>query len=159
MKKMIPKNKSQGFTIIEVLIVLAIAGLMIAVVLFAVPALNRNSRNTAIKNDAQAFIGGISEYMSANDGALPASISKSTDSSTVDYGAASGVNPTTAKLQGSTTVTPTSTAPSDPEVATLYYALKYQCDGHTALKANNRSVAVFYVIETTGNKVLQCVNS
>jgi prepilin-type N-terminal cleavage/methylation domain-containing protein len=46
------KTKDQkGFTIIEVLIVLAIAGLILLIVFLAVPALQRNSRNTQRKTD------------------------------------------------------------------------------------------------------------
>ncbi|MDQ3065292.1 MAG: prepilin-type N-terminal cleavage/methylation domain-containing protein, partial [bacterium] len=36
------KNNNKGFTIIEVLIVLAIAGLIMLIVFLAVPALQRN---------------------------------------------------------------------------------------------------------------------
>lgn len=47
------KGKSQtGFTIIEVLIVLAIAGVLLAIVFLAVPALRRNYRNNARTKDA-----------------------------------------------------------------------------------------------------------
>ena len=46
------QSRSEGFTIIEVMIVLAIAAMILLVVLLAVPALQRNSRNTAVKTDA-----------------------------------------------------------------------------------------------------------
>ena len=59
------KNK-QGFTIIEVMIVLAIAGLIVLVVFLAVPALQRNSRNTQRKQDVQAVLGAIQEWISLN---------------------------------------------------------------------------------------------
>ena len=59
------KNK-QGFTIIEVMIVLAIAGLIVLVVFLAVPALQRNSRNTQRKQDAQSLLAGIQEWISLN---------------------------------------------------------------------------------------------
>ncbi|MCY4088545.1 MAG: type II secretion system protein [Candidatus Saccharibacteria bacterium] len=45
------KLNRQGFTIVEVMIVLAIAGLILAVVFIAVPALQRNQRNGARRND------------------------------------------------------------------------------------------------------------
>ncbi|MYB77287.1 MAG: type II secretion system protein [Chloroflexi bacterium] len=44
------KNQA-GFTIVEVMIVLAIAGLVLAIVFIAVPALQRNSRNTQRRSD------------------------------------------------------------------------------------------------------------
>ncbi len=43
------KNKNEGFTIIEVMIVLAIAALILIIVLLAVPALQRNSKNTTLR--------------------------------------------------------------------------------------------------------------
>ena len=42
-------SEQKGFTIIEVMIVLAIAGLIILIVFLAVPALQRNGRNTQQK--------------------------------------------------------------------------------------------------------------
>ena len=48
------KRNTEGFTIIEVMIVLAIAALILLIVLLAVPALQRQFRNTAIKNDASS---------------------------------------------------------------------------------------------------------
>lgn len=44
-------KKQSGFTIVEVMIVLAIAGLVLAVVFVAVPALQRSQRNSARQND------------------------------------------------------------------------------------------------------------
>src|SRR5665213_2532351 len=65
-------NQSKGFTIIETLIVLAIAATIFLVVFLAVTALNRSSRNTQRKDDAAALIAGFSEYGSNNSGTLPA---------------------------------------------------------------------------------------
>lgn len=67
----IKNRKEQGFTIIEVLIVLAIAGLILLVVFLAVPALQRNARNTSRKQDVANIMAGISEYVNNNNGNLP----------------------------------------------------------------------------------------
>ncbi len=56
----------QGFTIIEVLIVLAIAGLIMLIVFLAVPALNRNSRNTQRGRDAGRALGAVQEVLANN---------------------------------------------------------------------------------------------
>lgn len=61
---------NKGFTIIEVLIVLAIAGLIMLIVFLAVPALQRNSRNTQRSNDAARVAGAINECLSNNNGNL-----------------------------------------------------------------------------------------
>lgn len=66
------QKREQGFTIIEVLIVLAIAGLIMLVVFLAIPALQRNSRNNQRTTDVANLLGGVGEYVSNNNGALPA---------------------------------------------------------------------------------------
>src|SRR5438105_6731310 len=71
MKQEYKQKRPQGFTIIEVLIVLAIAGLILLIVFLAVPALQRNARNTAIRNDAAIVLGGINEFVANNNGTLP----------------------------------------------------------------------------------------
>ena len=56
-------KKDQGFTIIEVLIVLAIAGLIILIVFLAVPALQRNSRNTQRKEGMSLVVSAFKECL------------------------------------------------------------------------------------------------
>lgn len=65
------QNKARsGFTIIEVLIVLAIAGLIMLIVFLAVPALQRNSRNNARNADAARIAGAVNECLSNNNGKI-----------------------------------------------------------------------------------------
>ena len=45
------KQKDEGFTIIEVVLVLAIAALIMLMVFIALPELQRNQRDTERKND------------------------------------------------------------------------------------------------------------
>src|SRR6185436_13679636 len=61
----------RGFTIIEVMIVLAIAGIIMLIVFLAVPALQRNSRNTQRRTDAAHLAGIINEYSANHAGTLP----------------------------------------------------------------------------------------
>ncbi len=65
------KNKTEGFTIIEVLIVLAIAGLIILIVFLAVPALQRNARNTQRKNDAAGMASAAATVVNNTNGNQP----------------------------------------------------------------------------------------
>src|SRR6266404_623557 len=67
-------RKDHGFTIIEVMIVLAIAGLILAIIFLAVPALQRNARNNERKNDATHLAGLVSEYAGNHAGVLPTQI-------------------------------------------------------------------------------------
>src|SRR5579864_7451116 len=78
------RKKSKGFTIIEVMIVLAIASLIIAIILYAVPALQRNARNNERKNDATHLAGLVHEYASNHLGQLPASVCSSGSCSAAD---------------------------------------------------------------------------
>ena len=64
------KKNSKGFTIIEVLIVLAIAGLIMLVVFLAVPALQRNQRNSSRRSDVSKALGAASEISASKNGAL-----------------------------------------------------------------------------------------
>jgi prepilin-type N-terminal cleavage/methylation domain-containing protein len=72
------KKKTEGFTIIEVLIVLAIAGLILLIVFLAVPALQRNSRNTTRNNEAARISAAISECL-ANRNADKASCNNASE--------------------------------------------------------------------------------
>ena len=69
MKKNIKNNN--GFTIIEVLIVLAIAGLIMVVVLLAVPGLQRSQQNVAARQDATHISTAVSNWSDNNNGTLP----------------------------------------------------------------------------------------
>lgn len=62
------RKKTEGFTIIEVLIVLAIAGLIMLIVFLAVPALQRNSRNTQRTNDASRISSAVTECLNNKNG-------------------------------------------------------------------------------------------
>ena len=65
------KKENRGFTIIEVMIVLAIAALIMLVVFLAVPALQRGQRNNARKTDSARVAASVVEYTSNNGGSLP----------------------------------------------------------------------------------------
>lgn len=73
------KNKEKGFTIIEVVLVLAIAGLIFLMVFIALPALQRGQRDTQRRDDVSKFVSQLTSYSTNNRGALP-DISKMTGS-------------------------------------------------------------------------------
>ena len=64
-------SQSNGFTIIEVVLVLAIAGLIFMMVFIALPALQRSQRDTQRKSDLARALTAVSNYASANRGTLP----------------------------------------------------------------------------------------
>lgn len=64
------KSKS-GFTIIEVVLVLAIAGLIFLMVFLALPALQRSQRDTQRRNDMARFASQVVQYQTNNRGKVP----------------------------------------------------------------------------------------
>lgn len=61
----------KGFTIIEVVLVLAIAGLIFLMVFVALPALQRGQRDTQRRDDVSRVISQLQSYATNNRGALP----------------------------------------------------------------------------------------
>lgn len=147
------KRKSEGFTIIEVMIVLAIAALILLIVLLAVPALQRNSRNTTLKNDAATVAGGISTYESDNNGTLPTYIN---GTGTVSVGtSATDTNMEKISVNGSTQVSTVGTAPTSVPAGTIQVMTGVDCNGNSS----TRAVAMYYSIETSSTPKLQCTSS
>ena len=70
---MFVKRNRKGFTIIEVVLVLAIAGLIFLMVFVALPALQRSQRDTARRNDVAVIAAAVRQYMRNNRGNPPPS--------------------------------------------------------------------------------------
>jgi prepilin-type N-terminal cleavage/methylation domain-containing protein len=144
-------NGQKGFTIIEVLIVLAIAGLILLIVFLAVPALQRNSRNTQRKNDVATYAGAVNEFINNNNGVLPTTTAHVT---TINNLAKVGVLtvPTAAPSTGNQNGT--------VAVDTLQLVVKAKCDptniGNSVVGPNRAFVVRFSVEDSGGNAVPQC---
>ncbi|MEK7594129.1 MAG: prepilin-type N-terminal cleavage/methylation domain-containing protein [Patescibacteria group bacterium] len=147
LKKLQQQKSSEGFTIIEVMIVLAIAGLIILIVLLAVPALQRNGRNTAIKNDASAVASSITTFAADNDGKTPAVADFAQVGSTLTVGAAT-TSQSEAKVQGGTTVTTPAVAVT-PATAITPGTIVIVKGRDCSDKASGRAFAIWYSIETS----------
>lgn len=70
-------NRASGFTIIEVVLVLAIAGLIFLMVFLALPALQRSQRDTQRKDDLSRINTQITNYQSSNRSKIPTTASGS----------------------------------------------------------------------------------
>ena len=150
------RNDQSGFTIIEVLIVLAIAGLILLVVFLAVPALQRNAHNTTKKSDVASVLGAMTEYVSNNGGSLPIAqtgIGSGNNGNIGKVGAA-GINVANVKLgnydAGSVNISVT--VPAKPAVDVLYIVEKATCDPlspnvPTLKGATARSFAAYFTLE------------
>jgi prepilin-type N-terminal cleavage/methylation domain-containing protein len=64
-------NKEGGFTLIEIVLVLAIAGLIFVIVFLGVSGAQRARRDTARKADADRFLAAAEQYAGNNNGDYP----------------------------------------------------------------------------------------
>lgn len=143
------KNKEKGFTIIEVVLVLAIAGLIFLMVFIALPALQRSQRDTQRRDDVGKFVSQLSSYATNNRGSLPTDGEvKTFATSYLKWKAdASGEfnDPSTGNgydLQGGN-VTPTGNQ--------MVYTRSATCDNETVKTgAGNRQAAVRVALENGG---------
>ena len=145
MKQNIKKQlkDAKGFTIIEVALVLAIAGLIFLVVFLALPALQRSQRDTARRQDAGRIVSGLQNCMADNQGSL-ASCYDNVSGSVGTTGYLGG------KLSQITTINPTDqlALPSDKTTANVVKG--GTCNGATAVTIGDTSknAAVFVNIES-----------
>lgn len=138
------KKDNKGFTIIEVLIVLAIAGLILLVVFLAVPALQRNSRNTQLRSAVSTIAGGFNEYVANNNGSLPPTPGFTIVSGTALIGGAN-----TVKVAGGIVTTDITFNPGK------------KCVGNNATSSsppNNREFAFTFSVETGNGTTVQCID-
>lgn len=162
-------KQSKGFTIIEVMIVLAIAGLIMVIVFLAVPALKRNARNTQRKNDTANILGGLNEYVNNNNGSLPPDQNTFTAQL---FSSGSNCSNTTGNVHlgyydcNNITYTYNSSVPGSapspsPSVDKVYIYSGLACDNNspTTTGASARSVAIIYWVETSNSNMEQCVQS
>lgn len=157
----------KGFTIIEVMIVLAIAGLILLIIFLAVPALQRNSRSTSKREDVNKVLGAVGEHVSNNNGRVPV---------TADIAALQ----TSANLSPGITIHPaigtTVGTVAAPTVDQIQIVTGVRCNpaaAHTTaaaptatnyqaevLAANTRSYVAIYNVEAAGgNLTTQCQGS
>lgn len=67
----VAKTNQKGFSIIEVVLVLAIAGLIFLMVFVALPALQRSQRDQGRRSDVGVVAAAINSYSSNSRGKLP----------------------------------------------------------------------------------------
>lgn len=168
-------RSNKGFTIIEVLIVMAIAGLIMLIVFLAVPALQRNSRNTSFRQEASQLLSAVAEFASNKNGSLPA----------VSACTASGANACTVtpasndamrifqltKLKNITEIDIVAHAAGtrDPTFSRVWMVTGAKCgaqggtgnsSNYTTLAGPGRAVALIYAVEASdGTELSQCQES
>ncbi len=148
------KTKQQGFTIIEVMIVLVIASVILLIVFLAVPALQRNSRNNQRKNDVSRLLSAITEWSNNNNGKLPTTDDEKV-SALLNVGQGSYYSEAPTWQSGKVTNS------MDAEHITI--VTKASCDANgddTVSAASGRRFAVLYAVETgSGTPDKTCTES
>lgn len=162
MKKHINSKKS-GFTIIEVLIVLAIIGLIMVVVFLAVPAIQRAGRNNAYNTNANNVLSGVNTFSNNNNGKIPTVYNLADNLLTIGD---TNDNKETVKVDGNTTSVTYSILGADnlnPTVATgviqVYSKAKCNPAGKGVVVGATRSIAVMYGAEGGSGEIVKCVGS
>ncbi len=90
LKKLMKENK--GFTLIEIVLVLAIAGLILVVVFLAVGGAQRARRDTQRKEDVAKVVAQIESYAGNNNGCYPGSAAATGCASAVTFAAFAASN-------------------------------------------------------------------
>ncbi len=127
---MLRSNKDKGFTIIEVVLVLAIAGLIFLTVFLALPALQKSQRDNARRQDVGNVVAALQSYLADNN-AVPA-VGNTTFASY--YGG-------TASLAQADTVTITAVTTGAAN-ATIIITPSSKCPGETGATARNAAVRI-----------------
>lgn len=149
------QHKQKGFTIIEVVLVLAIAGLIFLMVFIALPALQRSQRDTQRKNDLSRAITAVNNYQSNNRGVLPSNWSTFISSYlTVNGDSFSDPDGTAYSF---TQNTQANFDPTAFKSGVIYYTTNAVCDGESVSTGQgNNKVALQYKLEGGGTS---CANN
>lgn len=162
----VPKKQS-GFTIIEVVLVLAIAGLIFLMVFIALPALQRSQRDSQREQDMNRALTAIQSYQSNNRNAIPRDQAQynSLISSYLNAGGDEFVDPSGKPYAFASRGTEALTASDDTrdmgnsqENVRIYYTANATCGAEGGLEGGqgSRRVAFRLVLEGGG---VACVNN
>lgn len=161
------KNNQKGFTIIEVLIVLAIAGLIMLIVFLAIPQLQRNQRNNARNGEASRIATAVGECLGNRNGVVTSCMesnigTKASDTASVTAPTTPSNSPVQVgqlqRLEGVNFTNGGSTAPfSSTRAAGVWYGRTCNSDGAgSTASTNSRDFVVLYSLEPN---VTRCVSS
>lgn len=166
-------NKKGGFTIIEVVLVLAIAALLMLMVFLAWPALQRSQRDQARKDDVAAISTSIATYRTNNKGRLPMvnELQKALlDRGLSQYDPGTGGAPaaTVGKISDNIEVKPSAGKATislgstglTPDKVFIYISSRCESGSNDKIEpAGSRQAAIIYAIESNGTPQVQCLDA
>lgn len=154
-------QSARGFTIIEVVLVLAIAGLILLMVFVALPSLQRGQRDAQRKSDLTRISVQMTQYLTSTRGAIPTS-----DDSLANFvrGFLKGTDATTAGSDyqdpnGNNYTVRYRTAPS--EVGQIGYYGKSNCDVSSpdGVKTSNAARDFAFTIQLENQTAPFCLDN
>lgn len=157
----------RGFTIIEVVLVLAIAGLIFLMVFIALPAMQRSQKDTQRRDDMSRFMAAIQSYQANNSNMIPAlgvtGVSGTGSMTEADFlkkylksdkGEFKDPDGTDYDVSPSKYTTSSNFSSNTFDGKTIYYVIGAKCDpgneGSPAEASGNRNFAIYYVLEGGG---------
>jgi prepilin-type N-terminal cleavage/methylation domain-containing protein len=160
------QTHKKGFTIIEVVLVLAIAGLIFLMVFIALPALQRSQRDSQREQDLSRAQTAIQQYQSNNRNVLPTNWTtfatqylKATGGADSEFVDPSGKSYRfTALAVGAAAPTTVDSTDSSQTTVRIFYTTAATCatDGAVTGGQGSRKVALRVVLEGGG---VACVNN
>lgn len=149
--------KQKGFTIIEVVLVLAIAALIFLMVFIALPALNRNARDQSRKTVQGKVVSAIGTYATNHRNTMYRATSDLAPYLDVEYNAQAGSSQTLENVDGYTLVTESSysAASITQDKITLIKGSKCNATGDGVADGSSRNVAVLIKMENADAIVCQ----
>lgn len=159
-------QKKEGFTIIEVVLVLAIAGLIFLMVFIALPALQRSQRDTQRRDDLARVATALTQFQTNNNGSLPAN-GNITGNNRPAHGSSNAAERLIWDYLNSTDATANSfkdpdgtfysinistSAPRSYDPHVIYIIKKSYCNGEvpTNTRANDNDYSIVYKLEGSG---------
>lgn len=149
------RKDKKGFTLIEVVIVLAIAALILVIVFLAVAGAQRSQRDNASQDAAGKVIAAFSNYISDNGGTMPGNTAIDSSAAGVYSGYLKNIN------DGAGTIPTLGAGNAAKSPRTFLYNPGGTCSG-TAIVAGSPSVqtstvVVAYYSETAGKSVCKSI--
>lgn len=156
-------DNKKGFTIIEVVLVLAIAGLIMMMVFIALPALQRSQRDTQRRNDMARLVTAVQNYQANHRNAVPTSFAEGEKTFYDDYLLTNGddfSDPSTGEhytLEASGDCGDSCSTKDGAEVGTIYVYTNATCgtEGGVSAKGKNK-LAFITELEGAG---IYCTNN
>lgn len=148
MSKLTKTNQS-GFTIIEVVLALAIGAMIIGMVFIALPNLQKQRRDTARRNDLGRFMGQLEAYAGNNNGKYPLTQGE-LDTFVTSYVQKDAVfeDPSTGTYLTTAAFRTVADANTTVAVGSMSYVLGARCNGEIVeANAGNRNIAAKIPLE------------